>query len=65
MRPVENGFVIRYTCCYYVGRGTYDRTAKYATEEEVYKASEASKAVARLVELFKASGEEMEEAEQE
>lgn len=64
LEPCENGFIlcwekkIQLPGC---GCGPYDGRMKWCNEKEVFTAKEGSKALARMMEIFKMSGEEMEE----
>ena len=64
LRPCENGWILSWSsCCTVPGPSgsPYDSRTKYSDDEEVFKAGEGTKALKRMAELYKMSGEEMNE----
>lgn len=61
LEPCENGFILCWTVCTAMPRNgsCYDMCNTYCTEKEVFTAKEGAKAIARMQEIYKSSGEEM------
>jgi len=59
LKPAKNGFIVCYSEKYKAtGSGPYDQM-QYKEVKEVFTSKEANKAIARVAELYKTSGGEM------
>jgi len=65
LKPAKNGFIVCYCEKYKApGSGPYDQM-QYKEVKEVFTSKEANKAIARVAELYKTAGGEMEMEEEE